>query len=163
MDAIKLIKQQHQELRELFEKFESSGRGARKSQGTLFVRIADRIAAHASMEEQLLYPRLYEESSDERLREAVEEHLVVKRLLADLLDMEPSDEQFRAKMKVLQESFFRHVKEEERSLLPEAKKLFPREELAAMGEKMEQLFSELLQSEPRRELPNETREAASLT
>jgi hemerythrin superfamily protein len=163
MDAIKLIKQHHTQVDELFEEFKSYGDVADSNMSELFARIADIIAAHATMEERLFYPSVYVGPTESKLREAVEEHLAVKRVIADLLDLEPADEQFKAKMKVLEDLFEHHVQEEEQTLLPSVQKLFSKQELDAMGDEMEQLFSELIQTEPRRELPGETAEAAPLT
>jgi hemerythrin superfamily protein len=162
MDAIQLIEQQHQMVKNLFEKFESSSNGSDQMLNELFARLADAIAAHSTMEEKIFYPNVYVGDTAEKLREAVEEHLVAKRLIADLLDLEPSDEQFKAKVKVLQESVLHHVQEEERSLLPRVKKMISQDDLDTMGEEMEKLFAELIQSEPRLDVPVETGEAAPL-
>jgi hemerythrin superfamily protein len=162
MDAIELLKKQHREVEELFEKFEKTGDGAVKTRMQLFTRIADNFAAHAVIEEKLFYPSVYVGPTEDKLREAVEEHLSAKRVIADLLDLEPSDEQFKAKMKVLQELVEHHVEEEEESLFPSVRKLLSKQELDAMGEQMEEMFSELLQGEPRLEIPNETDSAPPL-
>jgi hemerythrin superfamily protein len=162
MDAIELLKQQHREVEELFEKFEKASAGAGKSLMDLFARIADNLAAHATIEEKLFYPSVYVGPTADKLQEAVEEHLAAKRVIADLLDMNPSDAQFKAKMKVLQELVEHHVKEEERELFKNVKKLMTREELATIGEQMKVMFSELIQTEPRLQVPRETGEAAPL-
>lgn len=163
MDAIELLKQQHREVEELFEKFEKASDGDDQVLMDLFARIADTFAAHAAIEEKIFYPNVYVGPTADKLREAVEEHLAAKRVIADLLDMEPSDTRFRAKMKVLQDLVEHHVQEEERALFKDVKKLMTKEELAIMGEQLEMLFSELIQTEPRMQVPRETGEAAPLT
>jgi hemerythrin superfamily protein len=160
MDAIELLKQQHREVEELFEKFEKAGKDDIRME--LFTRIADNLAAHATIEEKLFYPSVYVGPTADKLQEAVEEHLSAKRVIADLLDMEPSDEQFKAKVKVLQELVEHHVEEEEKDLFKSVKKLMTKEELATIGEQMEVMFAELIQSEPRMQIPRETDEAAPL-
>jgi hemerythrin superfamily protein len=163
MDAIELLKQQHREVEELFEKFEKAGDKNDQVLMDLFARIADNLAAHATIEEKLFYPSVYVGPTADKLQEAVEEHLSAKRVIADLLDMSPSDEQFKAKMKVLQELVDHHVEEEEKDLFKKVKKLMTKEELTSIGEQMEVMFSELIQSEPRMQVPRETGEAAPLT
>jgi hemerythrin superfamily protein len=163
MDAIELLKQQHREVEELFEKFEKAGDGKGEVLMDLFARIADNLAAHATIEEKLFYPSVYVGPTAEKLQEAVEEHLSAKRVIADLLDMDPLDAQFKAKVKVLQELVEHHVEEEEKDLFKSVKKLLKKEELATIGEQMEAMFSELIQSEPRMQIPRETDEAAPLT
>nr|AYM53781.1 cation-binding protein hemerythrin HHE family [Cystobacter sp.] len=162
MDAIELLTQQHREVDELFEKFEKAGEGKDEVLMELFVRIADNLAAHAMIEEKIFYPSVYVGPTADKLQEAVEEHLAVKRVIADLLDMEPSDVQFKAKMKVLQELVEHHVEEEEKDLFKNVKKLMTREELVVLGEQLETLFSEVIQTEPRMQVPRETGEAAPL-
>ncbi|WP_257453484.1 hemerythrin domain-containing protein [Archangium lipolyticum] len=162
MDAIELLTQQHEEVDELFEKFEKAIEKGDDSVMDLFVRIADNLAAHAVIEEKIFYPSVYVGPTADKLQEAVEEHLSVKRVIADLLDMDPMDAQFKAKMKVLQELVEHHVEEEEKDLFKSVKKLMTKDELAVMGEQLETMFSELIQTEPRLQVPRETDEAAPL-
>ena len=163
MDAIELLKQQHREVEELFEKFEKAGEGKPEVMMELFARIADNLAAHATIEEKLFYPSVYVGPTMEKLQHAVEEHLSAKRVMADLLDMDPLDAQFKPKVAVLKELIEHHVKEEEKELFIGVKKLMTKEELAVIGEQMEVMFSELIQSEPRMQIPAETDEAAPLS
>src|SRR5688500_2343758 len=103
MNALDLLKQQHEEVSKLFKKFEKLDEGATAERRELFVMIADRLSAHATIEEQYFYPSIKTDKTEDTIREAVEEHLGVKRIIADLLEMEPTDENYSAKMKVLME------------------------------------------------------------
>ena len=163
MDAIKLLKQQHDEVGSLFKKFEEAEEDSEK-QG-IFEAIADTLAAHATIEEKVFYPAAYrdgEEEIEDLLREALEEHLGAKRIIADLIDMKAGDESFDAKMKVLQEQIEHHVEEEEGELFLKAKKEIAAEDLEAMGVEMEEMFEALIGTNPRMEVPSETEEAAPL-
>jgi hemerythrin superfamily protein len=77
MDAIELLTQQHEEVDELFEKFEKAIEKRDDSVMDLFVRIADNLAAHAVIEEKIFYPSVYVGPTADKLAEAVEEHLSV--------------------------------------------------------------------------------------
>src|SRR5690349_10988544 len=123
VDPVKLLKEQHREVESLFEEYEGLGENAAKSKQQLFEEIADRLAAHSAIEERLFYPACRNEKTEGQLRESLEEHLAVKRVIADLLQLAPDDEAFDAKMKVLQELVDHHVDEEEKELLPKATKL----------------------------------------
>lgn len=167
MDAIKLLKEQHDEVEILFDKFEKADDSDEKQD--LFAMIGDRLAAHAAIEEKIFYPEAYrageeedDEEVEEMLREAVEEHLAMKRVIADLLEMEPSDDNFEAKMKVLRDEFEHHVEEEEGELFTEARKAIDGVRLDEMGIEMKEIFDALVPSEPRLDIPNETEEAAPL-
>jgi hemerythrin-like domain-containing protein len=128
----------------------------------LFEEIGDDFAAHGEIEEKIFYPAVYVGELKEKLQEAVEEHLVAKRVVADLLEMEPADEQFDPKMKVLKELIEHHVEEEEGELFPLVRQSFAREELETLGEQMEQMFKQLKEAEPREQIPGETDHAPPL-
>lgn len=160
MDALDLLKEQHDEVDQLFKKFEKLEEGSAAEKRQLFIMIADRLSAHATIEEQYFYPSIKTEETEDKLREAVEEHLGVKRFIADLLDMEASDEQFSAKMKVLQENVEHHVEEEEDELFKMVRKVLNKEQRFALGVQMKAEFDELMKAEPRNEVPEQTDEAA---
>lgn len=160
MEATKLLKQQHDEVKGLFKQFEASEDEAEKQE--LCETIADDFAAHGEIEEKIFYPAVYVGELKEKLQEAVEEHLAAKRIVADLLDMEPSDEQFDPKMKVLKELIEHHVEEEEGELFPLVRQSFAREELEALGTQMEQMFNQLQEDEPREQIPAQTDRAPPL-
>ncbi|HET8541288.1 MAG TPA: hemerythrin domain-containing protein [Anaeromyxobacter sp.] len=159
-DAAQVLRRQHDETRRLFQDLAEASGDARRP---TFLRLADALAAHATVEERLLYPELarHEETGD-LSRDAVEEHLVAKRLLADMLESRLSDESFDAKRRVLEDEVIRHVEEEEAILLPRALKLVGRERMAELGAEIERTFRELVQHEPRRNLPREAEGAPVL-
>ena len=66
-------------------------------------------------------------------------------MIADLLALEPDDEEFAAKVTVLQEDVEHHVKEEETDLFPKVKKLFDVEKLEAIARAMEETQVELIE------------------
>ena len=159
MNAIDLLKQQHDEVEELFKKIEN----ARSGKEELFDQIADALAVHSAIEEQHFYPATKDARTEELLHEAVEEHLAVKRVIADLLEMEPDDPQFEAKIKVLKEQVEHHVEEEESELFPKVQKVHSKDELEDLGVLMEQTANELkAQGAPRMQVPAETGAAAPI-
>lgn len=161
MEATTLLRRQHEEVISQLKQFEKTESEAQRRK--LFISIADSLAAHATIEEKLFYPTAYRgEELQELLRMAVEEHLAVKRIISDLLAMEVTDEQFVAKMSVLKELVMHHVEEEQTEIFPQVKKQMSRTELLALGEEMESMFDELIETEPRQNVPAETSHAAQL-
>jgi hemerythrin superfamily protein len=160
MDAIALLKSQHREVEKIFEMIEKSEDSSEKKE--LCRDVTDALAGHAAIEEQIFYPGVMGKDTEDILRESVEEHLAVKRIIADVLEISVSEETFEAKMKVLKEMVLHHVEEEENELFPLVKKACDPNELEEMGEKMEALFAELSEQDPRRQVPSETGEAAPL-
>ena len=159
MNAIDLLMKQHGEAKELLSALENA---EMEDKQELFEKVADALAVHAAIEERHFYPATKDDRTEDLLQEAVEEHLSVKRLIADLLDMPPSDAQFDAKVKVLKEQVEHHIEEEEGDLFPKVKQAHRTEELEDLGALMEETADELLQSEPRNQVPLETGAAAPI-
>jgi len=129
----------------------------------VFAGLAGKPAAHASIEEKIFYPRVMADDTSELLHEAVEEHLAVKRVLADMLTMQLDSDEFDAKLAVLKEEVSHHAHdEEEAKLFPKVKRAFNADERAALGNELIATFETLMQSAPRNQVPNETAEAAPL-
>jgi hemerythrin superfamily protein len=163
MNAIELLEQQHREVEELFEEFEGTGGRARKARERICQEVADQLAIHAEIEEKLFYPESKQADTEELLREAVEEHLAMRRVLADLLEAEVDDDQFDAKMKVLKEQVEHHVGEEEKELFPKVRKACSKDELEDLGNRMQALAEELeAQGEPSRSIPGQTDSPAQI-
>lgn len=156
MDAIKLLKQQHAQTEALLGEYARLSPGAYAHKRRLFARIADELAAHAQIEEMYFYPAANSAQTEDLLLEAAEEHLAVKRIVADLLDLPVTDEKFDPKMKVLHDLIQHHVQEEEEQLLPRIARAVDAEALEDLGVQMEAEYERLRQGEPRRNIPAET-------
>lgn len=162
MDAIKLLEKQHHEVEELFAKAEKTKSATMRRR--LFEKIGDALAVHATIEEKILYPNVFGKTTKDILLEAVEEHLAAKRVIADLIALDPTDEHYAAKLSVLKEEITHHIREERKELFPKAKKLVSKEVMAALGVEMEAMATQLAgeAEAPRMRVPNETQEAAPL-
>lgn len=162
VDALDLITTQHDEVDALFIQLESKSATGDTRQ-RLFDQLADNLAAHATMEEKVFYPAVRSKRTDDMLIESTEEHLQMKRMIADLLELPTDDERFDAKLKVLKEEVEHHAREEEEEkLFPIVRTLLSADELAALGNEMLALFEELIPTEPRKQVPNEIDRAASV-
>ena len=160
MDALSLLTEQHEEVDDLIEKIESADGDEKEA---LFTELADKVAAHATVEEKIFYPAVMAKQTEDILLESVEEHLSVKRVLADLLELSPDDDKFDAKLSVMKEQLEHHAHEEEEGeLFPKVKKLLSKDELEALGGEMVAMFEELLAKSPRKNVPAETGAAAPL-
>ena len=81
----------------------------------------------------------------------------MKRVLADLMDVGPEDEQFDARMSVLKEQVEHHVEEEEKELFPKVRKSLSEEELEELGDRMQKMFEKLeAQGDASKEIPDQT-------
>jgi hemerythrin superfamily protein len=161
MSAIDMLEADHREVEDLFEELESAEGAAEKRE--IFDEIADKLAVHAAIEERHFYPAAKSKETEDLLKEAAEEHLSVKRLIADLLALNAKDETFDAKAKVLKEQIEHHVEEEEGELFPKVQKLLDSDTLDALEQEMMATRDELLaEGEPREQVPEETDKAAPI-
>lgn len=160
MNAIELLETQHAAVKALFKRCEKASGEAKRQ---LFEKIADDLAVHAAIEEKHFYPATTAARTGDLLQEAVEEHLSVKRIIADLLDMDPSEAQFDTKIQVLQEQVEHHVGKEEGDLFPQVRKMLSADQLEDLGAAMEATAEEFKAGgAPRGPVPAETGEAAPL-
>jgi hemerythrin superfamily protein len=161
MSAIDLLEGQHREVDALFAALEDAT--SKEQKAGLFDQLADKLAIHAAIEEHHFYPTVRARRTEDILLESLEEHLSIKRVLADLLDTQADDETFDAKIKVLKEQIEHHVGEEEGELFPKVRKLLDATELDALEQEMvaeqEQLLDE---GEPRAAISQQTEEPAPL-
>jgi hypothetical protein len=115
------------------------------------------------MEEKIFYPSVMSEETAELLLESTEEHLAVKRVLADMLELDVDDERFAAKLTVLKEEIRHHARdEEEGKLFKMLRKQLNAETLAGLGNECLAFYELLIEREPRMNVPAETSEAAPL-
>ncbi len=140
MDAITLLKNDHQTVDGLFEKFEKAGENAKKTKQKLVAKMIEELAVHAAIEEMTFYPFLkgIDEELTSDVLESLEEHHVVKWLLSEIDGMSPDAERFDAKVTVLIENVRHHVEEEEREMFPRVRKALSRQQLDELGELLQQ-------------------------
>src|ERR1044071_4247174 len=143
MKATDLLKKQHKEVKALFKKVENTENARERRR--LMSEIATALQGHPAIEEEMFYPAvrgLETQKAEEMVMEAFEEHHVVKLVLAELPQLDPDDERFEAKMTVLSELVEHHADEEEKEMFKLANKL-GKDELEALGERMEARFDAL--------------------
>ncbi|MDQ6836928.1 MAG: hemerythrin domain-containing protein [Actinomycetota bacterium] len=139
MDAITLLIADHREVERHFKDFEKAGNRAYATKGKLVDAIIRALAVHAVIEELVFYPAARRASTDSTAMvfESLEEHHIVKWVLSELDDMEPTDERYDAKVTVLIENVRHHVKEEEEDLFPKIRDALSADHLAELGEQLE--------------------------
>jgi len=112
IDAIKLLKDDHREVEDLFEQLEKATAKDRKAK--IVQKICTELTVHSLIEEEIFYPTFRGKIEDELLDEGYVEHDGAKMLIAELMAGDPDDPFYDAKVSVLSEEIEHHVKEEER-------------------------------------------------
>jgi len=135
-----MLKEDHQAVDRLFKRFEKAGDRAYAEKKKLVDRMIEELAKHAAVEELLFYPvaRATVPGTEDIVLESLEEHHIVKWVLAELDALDATDERFDAKVTVLIENVRHHVKEEEQELFPMVRRALDRKALADLGDAMEQ-------------------------
>ena len=137
MDALELLKEDHQKVKELFE--EAEGTEDQREKNRIFSEIQTELETHARIEETVFYPAMeqHEELKDMVL-ESIEEHRQIKTLLKEIDSLKADSEKFEPKLKVLMENVEHHAEEEEEGkMFPKAREIFSQEELDNLGEELE--------------------------
>jgi hemerythrin-like domain-containing protein len=140
-DAIVLLKNDHQEVRQLFASFEQAGENARARKGKLVDKIIELLTVHTYVENEVMYPRVRELLPDleDDVLESYEEHHVADVLVAELASMKPDNERFDAKTTVLIENVEHHIEEEEQEWFPQVREGLGRKQLQEIGARMQEL------------------------
>lgn len=137
IDAVDLLTQQHREVKDMFDRFENMTDRAKVSKKKLADEICNALIMHATIEEEIYYPATREasEETEDMVDEAVVEHASAKNLIAQILEMDPGDDLYDAKVKVLGELVEHHVEEEEKEMFPKTRQL--KLDLVALGQEMQ--------------------------
>ena len=160
MDATELLTGQHRSLETLMKAWMDAPQWQREA---LFRRVGDELTVHLTSEEQIFYPAVKEKRTEDILLESLEEHLSLKRVLADLVVLQPDDPAFEAKFHVLKEQAEHHHKEEEEHLFPKVRKLLEPMALDTLGQQMQALQQQLKrEGDPREAVQEQTDKAAKL-
>jgi hemerythrin-like domain-containing protein len=142
-----MLKEDHRKVTDMFDRFERT-RGEQQKE-RLATTLCQELKVHAQLEEEIFYPAVREEITDEDLvSEAEVEHGTAKDLIRKIESSSPSDENYDALVKVLGEYIKHHVKEEEREMFKQIRKTAL--DTARLGERMRERKRELTGEEPRK-------------
>jgi hypothetical protein len=136
MDALELLKQDHQEVKELFKEAEGA-EGKQKIE--VFAKIKKALETHTRIEEGIFYPAMEKrEELKDMVLESLEEHKQVKTLLKEMDALVSDSEKFEPKLKVLQENVEHHAEEEEEGkMFPKVRQLFDKAALERLGRELQ--------------------------
>ncbi|WP_437588935.1 hemerythrin domain-containing protein [Sorangium sp. So ce1000] len=145
MKATDLLKEQHQEVEELFERMSQADID---EIGALRDELVANLVSHTAIEEELFYPESREVlGASPLIATSYEEHALVSMMLQKLLSAEPGDETFHARLGVLKELVQHHVEEEEKQLFPQVESAMGAERLEELGSRLEARFGQVRQSD----------------
>jgi len=142
VDAIDMLKQDHDKVEKAFKEFEKMDRHDAEACRRLIEAVCEELKIHTTLEEEVFYPAVREAIEDEDLmNEAAVEHETARMLIDQLENMGMDDPNYFATFTVLGEYVRHHIKEEQSEMFPAAKKA--KLDLAALGERMRARKEEL--------------------
>lgn len=145
MNALTLLKNDHDQLKNYLEQGEHTTGRSIKARDEILDTVTTLLTAHERIEEEILYPALKQHpNAREIVLEGYQEHHVVDVLAGELKGMDEDDERWGAKFKVMKENIEHHIEEEEGEMFDKARRVFSEAELEALGERMERLKNETL-------------------
>lgn len=141
-DAIAMLVADHKKVKTLFKEFEALSDRSKVNKKKIAEQICHELTIHAEIEEKIFYPAVRKPIKDDDLMdEAIVEHASAKELIAQIKEMDPGDDLYDAKVKVLSEQIEHHVEEEETEMFREVRKT--KVDLIELGEQMKALREEL--------------------
>lgn len=147
-DAITLLTEDHQRVRELLGEMEETTERAVSKREELLATIEQELEIHTKIEEDIFYPafRAAAKKKDDKdlYFEALEEHHVVDMVMPEIKKTKADSDEFGAKAKVLKDLVEHHAEEEEKEMFPRAKKLMDREQLLDLGQQLAQAKDSLM-------------------
>src|SRR5438309_11854164 len=134
MNALEILKQDHQKVKELFHE---AIRGEQNKRKDLFDKLDTALEIHAYIEETVFYPAIeqHEELKD-MVAEALEEHQEVKMLLEEIEELGSESHDCGARLQELMESVEHHVAEEEGEMFAKVREVFDERELEELGNQL---------------------------
>jgi hemerythrin-like domain-containing protein len=138
MDAIALLKADHDKVKKLLSELETTTERGVKTRSELFATIKGELTLHEIVEEEIFYPELKSHpKAKDIVLEGYQEHHVVDLLMGELEALDVSDEAWGAKATVMKENIEHHIEEEEGEMFPQARKALDDAELDELGRRME--------------------------
>ena len=144
MDAFKMLEEDHEKVKKLLSEADDTTERGVKTRQELFAKIKQELLVHETLEEELLYPALKEhEKTKEVSLEGYEEHHVVNEIMAELEETPVDDEKWAAKFSVMKENIEHHIEEEEDEMFKKGRQVLDKEQIEALGDRMEARKKEL--------------------
>jgi hypothetical protein len=138
MNALQLLKQDHEKVKKLLEEADETTERAVKTRPELLAKIKHELTIHEILEEEIVYPAFAKQAKlKDVVLEGYEEHHVVDTIMGELLATGVEDETWAAKLSVMKENIEHHIEEEEGEMFKKARQIFSNEELEVLGRQLE--------------------------
>lgn len=138
MNALDMLRRDHDKVRKLFAEYDAAGAPARKQE--IAEQAFRELQIHSRIEEEIFYPALNAKADShgkELVEEALDEHAEVDEMIQELRGLNPEETDFEDRFQELVSSVEHHIHEEETEMFPEAARKLG-SELDALGKELEE-------------------------
>jgi len=137
MNALELLKGDHERLRRIFDRYERLEPRAHRRKRDLLDDLRAELETHGRLEEEFLFSAIARAPrSGPAIVEAREELRVIQAICDELGETGPEDRRLPAKLTVLRENVEHHISEEEREIFPRVEAELSPGLLEAIGKRM---------------------------
>ena|SRR5215471_7371779 len=141
MDVYSVLKEDHQEGKDLLEELEQTSNKAMDARERLLAELKNALETHMFLEETTFYSALRDSSDTSQLAlKAFEEHQIMRKLLQELDD--PFQVNWDGKLKVLKETLVGHIQEEETEMFEAARRVLSDQKTEKLGAEFSTLKAE---------------------
>lgn len=139
MDALTLLKQDHDEIKDLMSQLDAQKEERSTDKETVFSMLTQKLTLHEGLEESIFYPAMREHPKTAELAlEGYDEHKEVDEVMLEIKGLDFLDAAWPEKVNSMKEKLEHHIEEEEHELFEKARQVFSEEELEELGARMEQ-------------------------
>lgn len=142
LDATDLLQRDHRQVESWFHACESLSDEQQRAE--LIQKLCMALKVHMQIEEEIFYPRARAEIGEEGLiREAIQEHAEVKRMIAEIEQRQRQGQDCTEQLEAMRQALAHHIREEETEMFPKARETDI--DLFALGSELATRRSELMQ------------------
>ncbi len=140
MKVTVVLRNEHENVKSLFNKYKKPDTRSTNGKKELFDDIRREIMVHSQIEREIFYSALTSTSSTTAaslVAAAIEDHCAIEKLLQELNGVNPSDRSFETKMARMMDEVIRHIEKEEAEIFDEARKSLAEYRLEELGLEIE--------------------------
>jgi hemerythrin superfamily protein len=140
MNALNLLKKDHDSVRTLFSRFERTSKTDLERRNDLLAQIRREIQIHSRAEEEIFYPALKALNGEGRqlVSQALDDHKDISDLLTQISRLKLTAKNFDDRFEALFEIVDQHVEEEEREIFRFAEENCSEQQLEDLGRQIQE-------------------------
>lgn len=143
MDVYQVLKQDHQNVRQIFQKIEQTASDKVREREQLFDQLRTELIAHSHAEQRIFYSKLHDQPpTHDIVEDGIHEHEEVEKMLSKLDNIPADSDEWMSRLGELKKAVEHHVQEEEQKMFPESHKLIGENTAETLAEEVQKAKAE---------------------